>query len=438
MKIHYIKLSNYRQYREADISFSTAQDKNLTILQGNNGAGKSNLLNAITWCLYGEERHIGEEAAGLPMVNEKVYHALAVGKKITVSVEMGLGEQELEYRITRQATLHKRAQGKADIIESPEPEVMYLAGSSWRTSEQPTYTINSVLPKEISHFFFFDGEQLDQFFEGNSSKRVQTGIIKVSQINLLDQAIKHLESVQKKIRNDASYISPQINTLNQKIEKLEKELAESQVRIEGFQAQAKGAENNLAAIRQKLRNSNIQKVRILEEDRVRYETEGEQYGTELAKWRRKAAAALRQAAPRVYAHSALKQALELIRGQQVKGELPPKVRQPFFQDLLEQELCVCGRHLQEGSEFRAHVVERMNAVTTSDEEVQTWIDGRYKLERIIEETPDLVGRQRELGRQIRQLEEQIRKGERQLKEIAEKYGDVNVQEVELLDEQRHE
>jgi DNA sulfur modification protein DndD len=166
------------------------------------------------------------------------------------------------------------------------------------------------------------------------------------------------------------------------------------------------------------------------------ETEGEQYGTVLAKWRRKAAAALRQAAPRVYAHGALTQALELIRGQQVKGELPPKVRQPFFQDLLEQELCVCGRHLQEGSEFRAHVVERMNAVTTSDEEVQTWIDGRYKLERIIEEMPDLVGRQRELGRQIRQLEEQIRKGERQLKEIAEKYGDVK--EVELLDEQRHE
>ena len=56
MKIYDIKMKNYCQYRDATLEFSTDLQKKVTIIQGNNGTGKSNLLNAITWCLYGEER----------------------------------------------------------------------------------------------------------------------------------------------------------------------------------------------------------------------------------------------------------------------------------------------------------------------------------------------------------------------------------------------
>ena len=131
MKIYYIKMKNYRQYRDATVEFSTDLQKKVTIIQGNNGTGKSNLLNAITWCLYGEERHIREEDRGLPFVNEKVYHTLPVGHIATVEVELALGREEIEYRINRKAEIRKEVATvedknlDRDTIEEEEEKIVW-------------------------------------------------------------------------------------------------------------------------------------------------------------------------------------------------------------------------------------------------------------------------------------------------------------------------
>ena len=69
MEIDYIHMKNFRQYLDASIEFARSLSKNFTIIQGANGAGKTNLLNSITWCLFGEELHVDSKYEGLPMVN---------------------------------------------------------------------------------------------------------------------------------------------------------------------------------------------------------------------------------------------------------------------------------------------------------------------------------------------------------------------------------
>ena len=52
-KISSIEITNFRQYegtQEVNLKFD--KTKNVSIIIGNNGAGKSNFLNAITWCLF--------------------------------------------------------------------------------------------------------------------------------------------------------------------------------------------------------------------------------------------------------------------------------------------------------------------------------------------------------------------------------------------------
>ena len=53
MKISRIHLENFRQHRNLDIELDSSRSS-FTILKGRNGAGKTNLLKAITWAMTGK------------------------------------------------------------------------------------------------------------------------------------------------------------------------------------------------------------------------------------------------------------------------------------------------------------------------------------------------------------------------------------------------
>lgn len=55
MKLQRLTLKNFRQfYGEQVLHFSTSSQQNVTIIHGENGAGKTSLLNAFKWAFYGE------------------------------------------------------------------------------------------------------------------------------------------------------------------------------------------------------------------------------------------------------------------------------------------------------------------------------------------------------------------------------------------------
>lgn len=52
MTLNYIKIKNFRNFEgETEIKFN----ENINVILGNNDTGKTNIVNAISWCLYGEE-----------------------------------------------------------------------------------------------------------------------------------------------------------------------------------------------------------------------------------------------------------------------------------------------------------------------------------------------------------------------------------------------
>src|SRR5690606_31056221 len=56
MKLLNVEINNFRQYYKAvNINLSTSAEKNIVVIGGRNGYGKTNLLLAIVWCLYGEK-----------------------------------------------------------------------------------------------------------------------------------------------------------------------------------------------------------------------------------------------------------------------------------------------------------------------------------------------------------------------------------------------
>ena len=55
MKIVSAKFQNFRLLRDLRLDFSTNDAKKLTVIRASNESGKTTLLNALQWALYGED-----------------------------------------------------------------------------------------------------------------------------------------------------------------------------------------------------------------------------------------------------------------------------------------------------------------------------------------------------------------------------------------------
>ena len=54
MKLIRAEFENYRLLRDLELDFSTDNEKKLTVIRAENGTGKTTILNALQWGLYGD------------------------------------------------------------------------------------------------------------------------------------------------------------------------------------------------------------------------------------------------------------------------------------------------------------------------------------------------------------------------------------------------
>ena len=77
MRIESIEISNFRQYQKLQLKFCKLPGHgDLHIILAKNGVGKTNVLNAITWCLYNSEMHLGDKYTACEKLNNKYVQEL--------------------------------------------------------------------------------------------------------------------------------------------------------------------------------------------------------------------------------------------------------------------------------------------------------------------------------------------------------------------------
>ena len=126
MIIHKLEMYNFRQYIDLqEISFSTDPEKNVTVLIGVNTSGKTTIIRAFEWCLYGKN---GFEDPVL--LNSEVRDNMNVGDTqevwvaVTFSHEDSNGQKiyTLKRKYTYLCNEKTKAEGKLVVSLNKKPE----------------------------------------------------------------------------------------------------------------------------------------------------------------------------------------------------------------------------------------------------------------------------------------------------------------------------
>jgi DNA sulfur modification protein DndD len=205
MLFEYIKFKNYRPYygeqilyfRDRSKNKSSIHKKNIVLIGGLNGHGKTSLINSIFVCFYGRRKFKQKEYDELlrNAVNKK--HIAEGGNEGSVELAFtdDTGSYAIEVTFNHQLLKETR---RVYELNSDLQKVREIA-----TTEQSFYEfIDQRIPMDVSQFFIFDAEKIrDLVGEQDSAETIQA-IQKVVSLELYNQLLKDLDNISRELARD--------------------------------------------------------------------------------------------------------------------------------------------------------------------------------------------------------------------------------------------
>ena len=116
-----IDINNFRQYfSNNSLDLSCSQDKNIVVIGGKNGFGKTNLLLSIVWCLYGEKISQVDDNFKKEIRKEKNYSAFMEQSLNWKAKENGDKEFSVTIKIMDVQIPSKSSSFKSDDLDFTE------------------------------------------------------------------------------------------------------------------------------------------------------------------------------------------------------------------------------------------------------------------------------------------------------------------------------
>lgn len=210
MKIKRITLCNVGPYLNENIfDFTLSKDKNIILIGGKNGAGKTTFFKSIKTCLYGCKVW-GFDAPGkeyYSIVNGLVNFNSAYDSSAKAYVELELvfddGKQVNNYilhrewvRVKQSLTEYFNIRKNGEIIIGTEEDdfMNYLL---------------SIIPPDMFNFYFFDGESIADFFLGaDGNKNFRNAFLKLYGLDTLSIMVENFNrNVKKTDTQKSAYLS---------------------------------------------------------------------------------------------------------------------------------------------------------------------------------------------------------------------------------------
>lgn len=234
-----LKLRNFMAYREAELDFRSFR---LAALIGSNGAGKSSLLDAITWALWGKARTNSDDDL----------------------VRLGSSEMEVEYTFNFQGNSYRILRKRS--LKKGRPELSFQVGTeagNWRLLSESSIRLTQNKIKDmmklsydtfINSVFLLQG-RADEFTTKTASQRKEI-LSDILGLAIYDIYAERAKERAKNAKTEVAVCEAKINQIDEDVAQkatYEQQLAQATQEAETLSQQFDAAEKEAQLLYQQHR-----------------------------------------------------------------------------------------------------------------------------------------------------------------------------------------
>jgi DNA sulfur modification protein DndD len=351
MLLKSLKIKDFRQFKgEQTISFATDADKNVTVIMGDNGTGKTTLSQAFTWCLYGETDFV-----------DKVYLCKATamsmlpGQTEKVRAELSLIHKGIDYTIVSEQTYKKtdRSDRPVESVGQRAFTIMYKQNGQieYVKEIQRDGKMKEILPPELARYFFFDGERITVMSKdlsqgkGNEFARAVRSLLG---LDAFTAAIGHLgKAVKDYEKKYDAHSDSRIDEYNRQILKLEAEIESIENRLADIDREEVPVEEKIIELQTQIEKNKAsaelaeRKKRLIVRRDALVLQKARSVGSLLITFKR---------APAYFAKKLMRDSLQQLKDTSKSDKSVPSVNDKTIKHLIERGRCICGSEICTGNE----------------------------------------------------------------------------------------
>ena len=441
MFLDYIEIENFRPYYgNQRIDFGYNENQNLTVILADNGSGKTSLVNALTWCLYGKELHDVRDKSE-PLYNLKAADEADSEErdeiKVSVKIRFYYFDEDLNkkyFNVSREISFQKWVDNQWSS-EYDSYVIVDETGEEPLDRDRAQYAIDNKIPENMFQYFFFNGATLSNYFDNTETKLTLKKYIKqISQIDLIDDMSKHLSSTLTSLNKRYNKLRPKDqknynllieNKITEK-ENLEDEISNNHEEIdESLKLVLKFTD--------KLKKVDSDHVKELTNRRADLDNEKSSLVNSIKKDTDEYDDLILELFPLAALFDELTESIKISDDARETKTAPPDIERTLLNDILEDGYCICGVKLEDHPECVEELMKRLK--DTSKVKNEDFYKDYYEIKKVLTKLKDLP-KIETLRNTIQTNKARLNSVKLEISEISEELSSIDEENVAVWEEQR--